>query len=434
MVVAVINIWGHRVGAVSWDAQRKLGYLEFEKSFLKTGWDLAPILMPRNRQERGERLFSFPGIPRETFHGLPGLLADALPDYYGNQLIDAWLARQGRTKEDFTPVERLCYMGRRAMGALEFEPTLAGSVDPGGTIELEQLVNLAAKIMSHKESLDTRLGADDEQALNEIIRVGTSAGGARAKAVLAWNRKTGQMRSGQLELEPGFEPWLLKFDGLQDDRLGGGAGFGKIEYAYHKMALDAGIHMNPCYLLHENDRSHFMTLRFDRLPGNKKLHVQTLCGLAHLDYNNANAYAYEQVFLVMRALRLPYTDAEEMFRRMVFNVVARNMDDHTKNISFIMGPDSGWRLAPAYDLIFSYNPEGKWTHRHQLSINGKREEVSIEDLLQVAHENSIRKPRQIIEQVVNAVSGWAQQAADAGLDKKQILAIGRLLRLDILKN
>ncbi len=432
-MAAFIKIWDLTVGAVSWDDNRDVAVMEFDADFIRQGIDLAPVVMPLSRLSAGERIYSFPALPKETFMGLPGILADALPDKYGNKLINAWLARQGRSEDDFNPVERLCYMGRRSMGALEFEPALLGTGDQSVVVEIEELVKLAGQVLNKKETFNARLGSDYEKALNEIIRVGTSAGGARAKAVIALNEKTGEMRSGQVDAPEGFEHWLLKFDGIKDEQLGDPAGFGRIEYAYYKMALQAGIKMNESRLLEEKNRAHFMTKRFDRAPGNEKIQVQTLCAVAHFDYNDPNSYSYEQLFQVMRKMKLPYIDAEEMYRRMVYNIAAKNLDDHTKNTTFILARNQRWRLSPAYDLIYSYNPNGKWTKRHQMSVNGKREQITLEDLLTIARENSIRSPKDIIGQVLDAVSQWKQFAAEAGLDSARTKEIQKNLQLNLLK-
>ncbi len=428
---AYVKIWGYTVGAVAWDNNRNTAVFEYDDKFVLLGIDLAPITMPLAELQIGNRIYSFPGLPKETFMNLPGLLLDALPDRYGNMLIDAWLARQGRPDESFTPVERLCYMGKRSMGALEFEPVLKNVPKQSAKIEITELVKLAQKVLSKKEKLYTCLGSDDEKALKEIIRVGTSAGGARAKAVIALNDKTNEIRSGQVNAPNGFEHWILKFDGVDDIQLGKTQDYGRIEYAYHKMAVDAGIYMTECRILEENNRAHFMTKRFDRKKENEKIHMQTLCAIAHYDYNNPNAYSYEQLFQVMRKLRLPYIDAEEMYRRMCFNIIASNMDDHTKNVSFMLEKEKNWRLTPAYDVIYSFNPKGLWTSKHQLSVNGKRENIQRKDLLSVGKENNIKHPEQIIERIVDTVNQWEKYAQIAGLNKKKTHEIYKNLNLDL---
>ncbi|MBL4587563.1 MAG: type II toxin-antitoxin system HipA family toxin, partial [Flavobacteriales bacterium] len=355
MVVSQVNIWGIRMGAVGWDNDRQLGVFEYDPEFLKRNLDVAPITMPLREAKNGNGIFSFSGLNTETYQGLPGLLADSLPDRFGNRLITEWLKRQGRTVASMNPIEKLCHIGARGMGALEFEPTTASFESPSETLEVEELVQLARTILHQKDGLRSNLNTGSETGIEDIIRVGTSAGGARAKAVIAYNPKTGDVRPGQADGKKGYEHWLIKFDGVNNDLLGDPAGYGRIEYAYHLMAKNCGIRMAECKLMEEHDRAHFMTKRFDRI-GTEKLHMQTLCGIAHFDYNQPALYSYEQAFQVMRQLRLPYPDAEELFRRMAFNVLCFNCDDHTKNISFLMDRNGEWRLSPAYDVTYAYNP------------------------------------------------------------------------------
>ncbi len=425
---AIVRLWGEPVGAVAWLADRALAAFEFEPAFLKSGRDVAPLTMPLARASG--QVFTFPALPRETFMGLPGLLADALPDKFGNALIDSWLARQGRAASDFSPVERLCYMGARGMGALEFEPATNRRLARAVPVEIAELVELARMIAAERGHLDTHLGTGerpDEEALRDILRVGTSAGGARAKAVIAIDTQ-GQVLSGQGPVPAGYDYWLLKFDGVSDLELGRTQGHGHIEYAYSRMAHAAGITMSECRLLHENGRAHFLTKRFDRV-GHAKLHMQSLCGIAHYDYNAAGAYGYEQVFEVMRRLRLPKTDAIQLYRRLIFNVVTRNQDDHTKNIGFLMGPDGGWRLAPAFDLIYAHNPHGRWTHQHQMTINGKRDHFTRDDLQAVGASIGIARPGDILEEIVDVVATWPDIAHEVGVDPGRAAEIGRTLRL-----
>jgi serine/threonine-protein kinase HipA len=430
MVVANVRLWGKRVGAVLWNYEKDYATFEFEASFLSSGLDVAPLTMSLESASRKE-IFQFAYLPKETFHGLPGLLSDALPDRFGNQLIDLWLASQGRDKASMSPVERLCYLGSRGMGALEFEPTERNEKEPSKGLQINALVELSKKALTIKESLDSHFSNGDAETFADIIRVGTSAGGARAKAVIAFNERTGEVRSGQLNVPKGFEHWLIKFDGVTNEQLGDPKGYGRIEYAYYKMAIDCGIVMMPSRLLEEHGRAHFMTKRFDRIDNNEKLHMQTLCGLCHYDYNNPNAYSYEQAFQAMRQLRLPYTDAEQLFVRMVFNVIARNQDDHTKNISFLMNRRGEWSLSPAYDVTYAYNPDNKWISKHQMSVNGKREEITREDLLAVAKQMNIKKPKEIIEKVRSVVRDWNIYAKDAGVPNNQISALGKTHLVEI---
>lgn len=404
-----------------WNENTESAVFEYEPSFERLDLNLSPILMPLNPH----RSYQFTSISKDTFMGLPGLLADALPDAYGKALLDRWLATIGRSFAN--PVERLCYQGKRSMGALEFEPAQDTFLEKDTRIEIDSLVEVAREALNQKSKLDTNLSQDRKEALINIIKVGTSAGGQRAKAVIAYNEKTQEVRSGQIDAPEGFEHWLLKLDGVTNQELGDPKFYGLIEYAYYLMAKDAGIEMMPCRILPENGRSHFMTKRFDRVGGKGKLHMQTLCGIAHYDYKMLRAYSYEQAFLVMRQLRLPYFQAEEMFRRMIFNVVARNQDDHTKNISFLMDKTGKWRLSPAYDISWSYNPEGKWTSQHQMSINNKWSDFTMDDLLTVASSMNIKSPREIIEKTIDVVAHWPVYAASLGIPKDTIEVINSTL-------
>jgi serine/threonine-protein kinase HipA len=426
--IAELSVWSKPAGAVAWDAERGLALFEYQPSFIRSGIQLAPLTMPLR-----PGVFSFPTLKKETFRGLPGLLADSLPDRFGNKLIDLWLQQHGRAPDDFSPVERLCYIGSRGMGALEFKPSLARQPEHSSPIDVAELTRLAREILAERFSLQTNLKRETTAALNTIIRVGTSAGGARAKAVINWERKTGEIRSGQVAPSPGFEPWLLKFDGVSDAALGDPQGFGRIEFAYHKMAVAAGIQMSECHLLEEGGRAHFMTRRFDRTPEGSKLHMQSLCGLAHYDFNEPGSYGYEQVFSVIQQLNLGYPSLQEMFRRMVFNVQARNQDDHTRNVAFLMEPDGRWRLAPAFDLIWAHNPAGKWTNSHQMRVNGKRNGFKRDDLLAVADQFGIKGAAEIIGTVASAVSRWPAFAQAVSVPKHMISQIGESHRLCLIK-
>ncbi len=429
MTSATVELYETPIGAVTWDPEREAGIFEYAPGFLGSGIEISPVMLPL-----GAGRFSFPNLPRETFKGLPGLLADSLPDKFGNLLIDQWLARQGRLPESFDPVERLCYLGTRAMGALEFRPMLLPDTPPE-TLHLEALVQLANDALASRESLHANLSQPPE-TLSTILRVGTSAGGARAKAVIAWNPKTGEIRSGQVPASAGFEAWLLKFDGVsanRDKELNDPLGYGRIEYAYHLMARAAGITMSDCRLLEENGRAHFMTRRFDRGPTGEKFHMQSLCAMAHFDFNQAGAYSYEQAFQVARRLNLPQPDLTELYRRALFNILARNQDDHTKNIAFLMDRRGGWRLAPAYDLIYAYNPNGAWTHRHQMTLAGKREDFTTADLLEAASAADVKpaKAKSTLEQVRSAVAAWQTHASSANVFHEWTEEIRKNLRLDL---
>lgn len=417
VTLANINIWGRKAATVLWNDNTQSAVFEYDSDFTLSGLELSPLQMPLQRRHA----YTFASLSHDTFMGLPGLLADALPDAYGKALLDRWLASVGRTFAN--PVERLCYQGKRSMGALEFEPAQDSFLEQGNSIEIDSLVQVAREALDGKRQLNVNLNADRKEALLNIIKVGTSAGGQRAKAVIAYNQETGEVRSGQMKAPEGFTQWLLKLDGVTNQELGDPKHYGRIEYAYYLMALRAGIEMMPSRLVEENGRAHFMTRRFDRTDNNQKLHMQTLCGLAHFDYKLLRAYSYEQAFQVMRQLHLPYSQALEMFRRMVFNVVSRNQDDHTKNISFLMTPDGKWQLSPAYDVTWAYNPTGEWTSQHQMSINGKWTDITRSDLMIVASSMHINRPDEIIEQVQDAVAAWPEAARKAEIPDDTMRAI-----------
>lgn len=422
---ADIYLWGQHAATVAWDDNYQAGSFEYTPDFANGSLDLSPLMMPvRQRQ-----VYQFPSLPKDTFIGLPGLLADALPDAFGKALLDRWLTSVGRTFAN--PVERLCYQGKRSMGALEFVPAQDNYLEQGAKLEIDSLVEVAREVLDEKKKLDVNINEDTKEAIANIIRVGTSAGGQRAKAVIAYNEATGEVRSGQIDVPDGFSHWLLKLDGVTNAELGDPKHYGQIEYVYYLMARAAGINMSECRLLEENGRAHFMTRRFDRLNGNEKVHMQTLCGIAHYDYKMLHAYSYEQAFQVMRRLRLPYSQAEEMYRRMVFNVIARNQDDHTKNISFLMDKKGLWSLSPAYDMSWAYNPAGAWTSMHQMSINNKWGDITREDLLAIAKNVNIRKANEIIEQVKGGVAKWNRLATEYGVPQDMIKAIDSTLLLDI---
>lgn len=415
-MIARVRLWGRTIGAVTVDEGHDHAAFQYDPGFAASGIELSPLVMPLS-----DRVYEFPVLSRNTFHGLPGLLADSLPDKFGNALIDAWLATQGRAPESFGAIERLCYTGTRGMGALEFAPVLGPRPRTATRVRIDALVRLASDVLTHRDEIQaTFAGPAREKALNDILRVGTSAGGARAKAVIAWNRETNEVRSGQIAAGEGFEYWLLKFDGVagnRDKELEDPKGYGAIEYAYHLMAKAAGIAMAECRLLEEGGRRHFMTRRFDRLAGGEKLHMQSLCALAHFDFNQAGAYAYEQALLTIRQLGLPMAAVEEQFRRMVFNIVARNQDDHVKNIAFLMDRQGRWSLAPAFDVTYSYNPSGAWTSTHQMTLNGKRDDFTLEDFRACAKSALMKRGRAetIVEQVTAAVRRWPEFAAATGL-------------------
>lgn len=425
-----IHIWGVHVGAALWDNSRGYATLEFTPEFVRNGWELSPLTMPLSG---GRRIFSFPLLRQQrntdldTFHGLPGLLADSLPDRYGNALINVWLSRNGRPENSMNPVETLCFIGNRGMGALEFTPPVVKDNHQDQNLEIEGLVNAARQALSGKKEFTTNLDGKEEEAIRSILKMGTSAGGARPKALIAYKEETGEVRSGQTDVSPDFEHWILKLDGVSDIQLGDSHGYGRVEMAYYDMALDCGITMMPSRLLEENGRAHFMTKRFDRGPGNVKHHVQSLCALKHYDYNEVTSFSYEQLFQTMRELGLPYPAAEQMFRRMAFNVMARNCDDHTKNFSFLLRKGGSWELAPAYDLCHAYKPDHRWVSRHALSINGKRENITRQDLLGIAKSIGYKKATETLDQIGRVVGNWTDYAENRGVKDRLSREIGTTL-------
>jgi serine/threonine-protein kinase HipA len=415
ITTAFVKIWGETVGAVAWNTETGVASFEYDPKFITTKTDLAPLKMPIASSNK--RIFSFPELRDiKTFKGLPGLLADVLPDDYGNQLINSWLAQQGRPENSMNPVELLCFIGTRGMGALEFEPSQLKSNKRAFDIEVDDLIKISQKMLSKREGFETNLSDDEQQAMLDILKIGTSAGGARPKAIIAYNEKTGQVKSGQTIAPKGFEHWLIKLDTVSDVQFGESTGYGRIEMAYYLMAKACEIEMMECRLMEENGRAHFMTKRFDREGGEQKHHIQTLCAMQHYDFSQITSFSYEQIFQTMRLLRLPYPQAEQMFRRMVFNVIARNCDDHTKNFAFRLKKDGDWELAPAYDICFAYRPESDWVSQHNLSINGKRKDITKEDLIAIAKSMNIKKASSIIDQISKMVSNWYAFAEEAKVD------------------
>lgn len=434
MTAAEVRLWGRSIGAVAWDDAGQLARFEYDPAFRGSGIQVAPLTMPLS-----DRIHTFPALPRETFHGLPGLLADSLPDDFGNALIDAWLAREGRRPESFDPVERLCYTGSRGMGALEYAPSRGPSGRASEPIDVGALVDLASEILTRRNRLRGSFAPPArERSLQAILRVGTSAGGARAKAIIAWNPATDEVRSGQVAAGPGFSSWLLKFDGVSGNRdreLDDPAGYGLIEYAYARMAAKAGIAMSECRLLKENRRAHFMTRRFDRTGDGAKIHMQSLAALRHFDFRQAGAHSYEQALATIRQLGLAMDDVEQQFRRMAFNIVGRNQDDHVKNIAFLMDRAGAWSLSPAFDVTYSYNPDGAWTASHQMSLNGKRDGFELADFTACAKAAAMKRGRagDILDEVQNAVRQWPAFAEEAGVPPATARQIAATHRTAIVK-
>jgi serine/threonine-protein kinase HipA len=421
MNTALVKIWGELVGAVAWDENAGYATFEYHSKFKNLNWELSPLQMPLINSQN---TYGFPALRKksnsalDTFKGLPGLLADVLPDRYGSDLINLWLAQQGRPLNSMNPVETLCFIGTRGMGALEFEPTTLKENKRAFKLEIDSLVDIAQKILSKKEAFVTNLKADEEKAILEILQIGTSAGGARPKAVIAFNEKTGEVRSGQTNAPNGFEHWLIKLDGVSDIQLGASQGYGRVEMAYYNMARACGIVMMPSRLLEENGRAHFMTKRFDREGGTIKHHIQTFCAMKHFDYNLVTNFSYEQLFQTMRELKLTYSDAEQLFRRMVFNVIARNCDDHTKNFAFRLKKDGKWELAPAYDICHAYQPNNQWISQHALSINGMRTNITKEDLLVLGKSIKHKNAEETIQEINEVVSRWKDFADEVHVSPK----------------
>jgi serine/threonine-protein kinase HipA len=432
MTVAEVTLWGSTIAAVAIEPGQRAATFQYDPAFARSGIEVAPVHMPLR-----DAPYSFPGLPEDAFLGLPGLLADALPDRWGRSLVDAWLASRGRDPSSFNVVERLCYVGRRGMGALEFVPALEATATPDGDLQVAELVRLANEALSHRQQFVAELAENpDEEAMKAILSIGTSAGGARPKAIIAYNEQTGQVRSGQIDPGPGFRQWLLKFDGITEagDRgLHDPQGYGTVEYVYSLMAKQAGITMTECRLLHEGDRRHFMTRRFDRPDDGGKLHIQTLGAIEQVSYNDPGIYSYERAMQVMRKLGLGTPAVDQQFRRMVFNVVACNQDDHVKNISFIMNRDGAWELTPAYDVTFAWDPSNRWLGSHQMTINGKRDNFTVTDLRDVAKLAGLKRGRTdvILAEVRDAVMDWPILAEQEGVAPSTIDAVSGQHRLDL---
>lgn len=424
---AIVKIWGLTVGAVLWNDEMQMASFEYDPKFVQRGYELSPLKMPL----QDGIIYNFPELrskigAENTFNGLPGLLADSLPDNYGNRLINTWLVQQGRAENSMNPIEKLCFIGQRGMGALEFEPAI-NKRSQSFEIVINSLIEVATDMLNQKEKFITNVKKDELKAMEDILTIGTSAGGARAKAIIAYNEKTGEVKSGQTTASKGFEHYIIKLDGVDDAQFGTTKGYGRVEMAYYLMAIDCGIDMMPSMLLEENGRTHFMTRRFDRENGDIKHHVQTLCAMQHYDYNDVGYYSYEQLFQTMRLLRLPYPQAEQVFRRMVFNVIARNCDDHTKNFAFLLKQGNEWEISPAYDICHAYRPGSDWVSKHALSLNSKREGITREDFMVIAKSINIKKPNLIIDEVNSVVQNWSMYSAKVGVSKELTRSIGATL-------
>jgi serine/threonine-protein kinase HipA len=434
--LAEVWLWDKLVGALAWAPETATATFEYTPEWIKTGVQIAPLHMPGD--PNSTRIFHFPQLNRDTYKGLPACFADTLPDDFGNAVINAWLARNGRDPQSFNPLERLLYSGKRGMGALEYAPALRQTQNTHNRLELDSLISMAQQVLDQRAGASSQLHSAGNDDLTAILQVGTSAGGARAKALVAINQDRSEIRSGQVDAPAGFEHYLLKFDGVVEhgsnrETFGDPHGFGRMEYAYYLMAKDAGIAMTPCELLLDGERAHFLTKRFDRI-GNHKLHYQSLCAMDHADFKMPGYYSYEQLFSVARQLRLTRAEAVEIYRRMVFNIIARNHDDHSKNFGFLLpGPRAQWQLAPAFDIAYSYKPGSPWVNSHQLSMNGKRDDFTRTDLLDAAKliSNFTKEAKAIIQQTLDIVSQWGKYARLAEVPSGFANEIQQNLRLHL---
>lgn len=438
-MVAAISVKYHdnAVGAVSFNEETGIGAFEYEPSFIKKGIELSPLKMPLSK-----KIYMFPGLDKQTFKGLPGLIADSLPDDFGNSVLNAWVASQGRSAGDISPLERLQYTGKRGMGALTYAPaTRVKQFNSSNNIEIQSLVSVAQEILNDRNDFNVDLngyGQQDKQAMLALMSVGMSAGGARPKAVLAFNEDFTKVRSGQTDAPKGFQHYLMKFDGVNQhskdqETFGDPMGYGAMEYVYYLMANKCGITMTDSYLLNEGERRHFITRRFDRL-GNKKLHTQTLNGMAHISYKYPGSFSYEELISVVRQLKLSPEEAMQIFKRMVFNVIARNHDDHSKNFSFTLNSDEVWQLSPAYDIAYSYKPGNKWVNSHWMSLAGKRDDFVRQDFYGFERLSPIftkSKINNIIDKTSYEVSKWKSLAIENDVPKSLIDEVNGNLRLEI---
>ncbi len=414
-----VHLWGTHVGSLAWEPAKQCYAFRFTPAFRQLGIDPAPLKMPVAR----DTIWTFDDLGRATYQGLPAMISDSLPDAFGNRLIEATLLDYGLDQGAITPLDRLAYIGSRAMGAFRFKPS-RGPSEKATAIDLRNLVDEA------RQAISTQPGGTEATTLQHIIQVGISAGGARPKAVVCWNPKTNTFRSGQFDAPAGFEHWLLKFDGIEKGQIDANEprNEGRVEYAYHLMARAAGLEMSDCRLHEEGGRAHFMTRRFDREGASTRHHIQTLCAMAHMDLKHAGAHSYTQLFDTLASLHLPDSSFQETFRRMAFNVMARNMDDHTKNHSFRLKERGNWELSPAYDLTYAHNPNGNWNHQHFLAVNRKHDNITRPDLLVDAERFSIADRKSILDQVASAVGRWPEFAAQAGVPSDQAEEIRQDLR------
>lgn len=420
-----VKLWGTTIGYLNQNENGPVSF-QFDRDFLSSGIEVSPIRMPLS-----EQTFTFPGLSEDTFKGLPGLFVDSLPDRFGTTVIARYLESQGRLYSELTTAEKLCYIGTRGIGALEYEPNHMVDV-PDRQIDLDALTRLAETILTEKKMIEI---PKSDEMMAQLLKMSSSVGGARAKALIAWNRETGQIRSGQVTAGDGYEYWLLKFDGISNNKdhevVPDDGEHTKTEYAYYLMARDAGIVMEKCRLYEERGFHHFVTRRFDRNPDTgEKVHMLSLGAIAHFDFNTPRVNSYEEAIMVMVRLGLGQNEIEQFYRRMVFNEYAKNYDDHVKNISFLMDKKGVWSLSPAYDVTFSYKPESFWVSAHQMLIHGRAENITEEDLLATAKTANIRKnkAKQIIDEVLDTIGKWEVYAEDAGVSEKKMIMISEILR------
>lgn len=427
---AEVYLWGTRIGIIHQEIAKAYASFEYDKDFLNSGIEVSPLRMPL-----GRNIYEFPGLIGDPFYGMPGLVADSLPDRFGNTVIEQWLMTLGKSLSDFTAIDRLCYTGKRGMGALEYVPASTDIKDIDENINVREMVKFASDILANREGISFK--ADDNLTYAQLVQVGSSAGGARAKAIIAWNEETGEVRSGQTNLGPGYDYWLMKFDNVLkngDHGLEDKPEYTLIEYAYYLMAIDAGIAMNECRIYDSEGDHHFMTKRFDRVNG-KKLHMQSLGAMAHVSYQEPGLIGYELAARYMKELGISYKEIEQFYRRMVFNCLAVNQDDHVKNISFIMDRTGKWILSPAYDITFSYNPTNKWLRAHQMTVNGKTSEIGLEDLFEAGSKMGIKERRckDIIGEVDLSVSNFGRFAEQAGIKEKTCDYINSIIALNSVR-
>lgn len=425
---AEVYLWGTRIGIIHQDVDKPYSSFEYDGDFIKSGIELSPLRMPL-----GRAVYEFPSLVGEAFHGMPGLVADSLPDSFGNAVIEQWLMSHGKSLSDFTAIDRLCYTGKRGMGALEYVPAISDFRDIDEAINVGEMVKFASDILANRESIS--LKGDGNLTYSQLVQVGSSAGGARAKALIAWNETTNEVRSGQTQLGSGYDYWLMKFDNVSkngDHGLEDRPEYTLIEYAYYLMAKDAGITMSECRIYHSDGDNHFMTKRFDRINGDK-LHMQSLGALAHINYQEPGICGYELAAMYMNELGISYKEIEQFYRRMVFNCLAVNQDDHVKNISFIMDRTGKWSLSPAYDITFSYNPANKWLRAHQMTINGKTTDINYSDLLAAGSRMGLkaRRSKNIISEVLAAVEKFSTFAKEVGIKEKTYAYIDSIISKEI---